>query len=85
MSTVRIWYFANGGGDAEEIYIGSADLMHRNFDRRVEVTTPIRDPEIATYIRDTMLPAYLNDEVNAHVLDSDGTYAKVAEPYIARV
>ena len=75
----RIWYFANGGGDAEEIYIGSADIMHRNFDRRVEVTTPVRDPEIATYIRDTMLPAYLKDEVNAHVLGSDGTYTKVAD------
>jgi polyphosphate kinase len=52
--------------------------MHRNFDRRVEVTTPVRDPEISAYVRDTMLPAYLNDEVNAHVLNSDGTYAKVA-------
>ena len=74
----RIWYFANGGGDDEEIYIGSADIMHRNFDRRVEVTTPVRDVEIAAYIRDTVLPAYLNDEVNAHVLHSDGTYTKVA-------
>ncbi|MBV9241269.1 MAG: polyphosphate kinase 1 [Acidobacteria bacterium] len=74
----RIWYFANGGGDSEEIYIGSADLMHRNFDRRVEVTTPVRDPEIAEYIRDTILPAYMNDEVNAHTLDSQGVYTKVA-------
>ena len=32
----RILYFANGGGEAEEVYIGSADLMHRSFDRRVE-------------------------------------------------
>ena len=74
----RIWYFANGGGDDEEVYIGSADIMHRNFDRRVEVTTPIRDPEIAGYIRDTVLPAYLNDEVNAHILHADGTYTKIA-------
>ena len=55
----RIWYFANGGGDDEEVYIGSADLMHRNFDRRVEVTIPVRNTEICTYIRDTILPAYL--------------------------
>ncbi|MFL6375383.1 MAG: polyphosphate kinase 1, partial [Pyrinomonadaceae bacterium] len=74
----RIWYFANGGGDNEEIYIGSADIMNRNFDRRVEVITPIRDPDIAAYIRDTVLPAYLRDEVNAHVLHPDGTYTKVA-------
>src|SRR5262249_11658056 len=74
----RIWYFANGGGENEEVYIGSADIMHRNFDRRVEVAMPVRDPEIAAYFRDTLLTAYLNDEVNAHVLDSDGTYTKVA-------
>ena len=42
----RIFYFANGGGEAEEVYIGSADLMHRSFDRRVEVLTPILDPEL---------------------------------------
>ncbi|HTH51154.1 MAG TPA: polyphosphate kinase 1 [Pyrinomonadaceae bacterium] len=74
----RVWYFANGGGDDEEIYIGSADIMHRNFDRRVEVTMPVKDAEISRYIRDTVLPAYLNDEVNAHVLHADGTYTKVA-------
>jgi len=74
----RIWYFANGGGDDEEVYIGSADLMHRNFDRRVEVTIPVRNTEICTYIRDTILPAYLRDEVNAHILHEDGSYTKVA-------
>jgi len=74
----RIWYFANGGGENEEVYIGSADIMHRNFDRRVEVTIPVRKPEICTYIRDTVLPAYLRDEVNAHILHSDGSYTKVA-------
>ncbi|HEV7700579.1 MAG TPA: polyphosphate kinase 1 [Pyrinomonadaceae bacterium] len=72
----RIWYFANGGGEDEEIYIGSSDLMHRNFDRRVEVTMPVRDLEIAAYIRDVVLPAYLSDEVNTHLLLPDGTYEK---------
>ena len=40
----RIYWFLNGGHD--EMYIGSADLMERNLDRRVETLTPVRDPEI---------------------------------------
>ena len=40
----RIYWFQNGGH--EEMYIGSADLMERNLDRRVETLTPVRDPEI---------------------------------------
>ena len=51
----RIFYFANGGGDDEEVYIGSADWMHRNFDRRVEVIVPVLDPEIKAYLRDSFL------------------------------
>ena len=74
----RIYYFGNGGGDNSELYIGSADLMHRSFDRRVEILTPVLDPEIKLYLRDTVLDAYLRDEVNAHILRNDGTYKKVA-------
>ena len=40
----RVFYFYNNGD--EEIFIGSADWMTRNFDRRVEAVTPIRDPEL---------------------------------------
>lgn len=74
----RIFYFANGGGEAEEVYIGSADLMHRSFDRRVEVVTPILNPEIKSYLKDTVLAAYLKDEINARVLNSDGSYKRLA-------
>ncbi len=74
----RIFYFANGGGESEEVYIGSADLMHRSFDRRVEVVTPILDAEIKTYLKETILTSCLKDEVNAHVLRSDGSYHKLA-------
>jgi len=72
----RIFYFANGGVEAEEVYIGSADLMHRSFDRRVEVVTPILDREIKDYLKDTILASCLKDEVNAHILRPDGTYHK---------
>ena len=49
----RIYWFQNGGH--EEMYIGSADLMERNLDRRVETLTPIRDPEIVEHLRDVVL------------------------------
>ena len=74
----RIFYFANGGGEAEDVYIGSADLMHRSFDRRVEVVTPILDAEIKSYLKDTILASCLKDEANAHVLLSDGSYKKLS-------
>ena len=75
----RILYFANGGGESEELYIGSADLMHRSFDSRVEVVTPILDPEIKNYLKDNVLAAYLRDVVNARVLNSDGSYKKLGD------
>lgn len=74
----RILYFSNGGGDAEEIYIGSSDFMHRNFDRRVEIVTPILDAEIRGFIKDEILSSYLKDDVNARLLLSDGNYKKIA-------
>lgn len=72
----RVFYFANGGDDAEEVYIGSADWMNRNLDRRVEVVLPILDPEIKLYLKDVLLDAYLRDNVNARTLRQDGTYRK---------
>ena len=75
----RVFYFGNGGTEAEaEIYISSADWMTRNLDRRVEVALPIVDPTIKQYLRDTFLNAYLRDNVNARILKPDGTYRKVS-------
>lgn len=71
----RIFYFHNGGED--ELYLGSADLMERNFDRRVEVVFPVDDPSLKAHIRDVLLPAYLRDTVNARELCPDGTYRPV--------
>ncbi|HEU5132727.1 MAG TPA: polyphosphate kinase 1, partial [Pyrinomonadaceae bacterium] len=70
----RIFYFANGGD--EEVYIGSADWMARNLDRRVEVVTPVTDPQLQKYLKDTVLAAYLRDNVKARVMNSDGQYER---------
>jgi polyphosphate kinase len=71
----RIFYFGNGG--EEDVYIGSADWMTRNLDRRVEVVTPIVDPNLKRYLKDVVLAAYLRDNVKARILNSDGFYERV--------
>ena len=73
----RIYWFRNGGD--EEMYIGSADLMERNLDRRVETLCPIRDPEILSHLRDIVLSAYLRDTQRAMLLNADGSYTRPAE------
>jgi polyphosphate kinase len=70
----RIYWFLNGGH--EEMFIGSADLMERNLDRRVETLTPIRDPEIVEHLRDVVLASYLRDTNRAMALDSAGRYSR---------
>jgi polyphosphate kinase len=71
----RIFYFQNGG--EEEIYIGSADWMTRNLDRRVEVVTPVLDPNLRRHLKDVVLEAYLKDNVKARILNADGLYEPV--------
>ncbi len=70
----RIYYFGNGG--APDVYLGSADLMPRNLDRRVEVLFPVLDSEIATYLRRAVLEVALRDNVRARVLQPDGSYVR---------
>ncbi|MEO3703926.1 polyphosphate kinase 1 [Trichormus azollae] len=67
----RIFYFYNNS--QEEIYIGSADWMGRNLDRRVEVTTPIKDQDIAKDLQE-ILGIMLADNRQAWELQSDGSY-----------
>jgi polyphosphate kinase len=67
----RIFYFYNNGG--EELYIGSADWMQRNLDRRVEAVVPITDPDIAKDLQE-FLGIMLADNRQAWDLQSDGTY-----------
>ncbi|BAZ29086.1 polyphosphate kinase [Cylindrospermum sp. NIES-4074] len=67
----RIFYFYNNG--QEEIYIGSADWMRRNLDRRVEVITPVKDQDIAKDLQE-ILGIMLADNRQAWDLQSDGSY-----------
>ncbi|WP_242394760.1 polyphosphate kinase 1 [Anaeromyxobacter oryzisoli] len=72
----RIFWFRNAG--AEEVYLGSADLMHRNLVRRVEVLFPVTDPELVRYLRDDVLETYLKDNVRARRMRPDGTYERLS-------
>ena len=69
----RIFYFKNNGID--EIYMGSADWMPRNLDRRVEIVFPVEDERIKKEILH-VLDLEFRDNVKAHILQPDGTYEK---------
>jgi polyphosphate kinase len=71
----RIFYFQNGGDD--EIYSGSADLMPRNLNRRVETLFPLTDPSLIEQVKTRILGAYLADTGKARSMQSDGTYVRV--------
>jgi polyphosphate kinase len=71
----RIYYFHNSG--KEEIYLGSADLMPRNIDRRVEATFPVEDPQLIRYLRNDVLAVYLHDNVKTRVMKPDGSYERL--------
>ena len=62
----RVYYFYNGGN--EQIYLGSADLMQRNLDRRVETLFPIEDKGIKKSIKETLLDVSLKENQNARIL-----------------
>ena len=70
----RIFYFYNNGN--EEYYIGSADWMPRNLDKRLELTTPIEDEDIKKKIKH-ILEVYMADNKNAYYMQSDGSYKKL--------
>jgi polyphosphate kinase len=74
----RIYYFENGG--EPEVFIGSADLMERNLDRRVEVLCPVREPELRQQLREVVLESLLNDSHRAMVLNTDGSYSQAPAP-----
>lgn len=69
----RIFHFHNNG--QEEVYIGSADWMQRNLDRRVEAVTPVEDPTCAKELKE-ILDILLADNRQAWELKSDGNYVQ---------
>jgi polyphosphate kinase len=71
----RMYYFRNGGD--EELFLGSADLMPRNLDGRVEVLFPIESPPLRAALRDGVLFTQLRDSAKASRLLPDGSYEKV--------
>ncbi len=71
----RIFWFRNGG--EEEVLLGSADLMPRNLDRRVEVLFPIQDARWVRYLKDEVLDVYLKDNLKARQMRPDGRYERV--------
>lgn len=70
----RIFCCENGG--SREIYMGSADWMPRNLDKRVEIMFPVEDGDLKAHILH-ILQVQLDDNVKAHILQPDGTYEKV--------
>jgi polyphosphate kinase len=70
----RVFYFRNGG--REEVYLGSADLMPRNLNRRVEVDFPVQDKNLIRVLRDEILGTYLKEKVKARHMNSDGKYLR---------
>jgi polyphosphate kinase len=70
----RIYYFHNGGN--EEVFLGSADLMPRNLDRRVEILFPIENLQNRNAIISTILPVQLQDTIKSRLLKSDGSYER---------
>ena len=71
----RVYYFQNGG--EEEYYIGSADMMQRNLNNRVEALVPVIDPNLKVRLEE-VLEVELADDVLAWEGNPDGSWTKVA-------
>lgn len=69
----RIFLFENGGN--QEVYMGSADWMPRNLDRRVEILFPVEDERLKERLIH-ILDVQLADNVKAYLLQADGTYVR---------
>ena len=70
----RVYVFSNAGSEA--MYVGSADLMHRNLNRRVEVLFPIEAPQLRARIHSEILENAVADNTKIRWLQADGSYAR---------
>jgi polyphosphate kinase len=73
----RIFYFYNHG--KETVYMGSADLMPRNLNQRVEVLFPVEDAALIRHLRDDVLDIYLKNNIKAWQMLPDGSYERIEE------
>jgi polyphosphate kinase len=71
----RAYYFHNGGN--EQVFLGSADLMPRNLDRRVEILFPVEEKNLIRRLKDDILSQYLLDTAKARRMQPDGSYERV--------
>jgi polyphosphate kinase len=71
----RIYYFRNGGDEGEEYYIGSADLMKRNLQSRVEVVAPVEEPRLCQELR-LILDAQLSSVKHVWEMQPDGSFVE---------
>jgi polyphosphate kinase len=74
----RIFYFRAGGRDVT--YVGSADMMPRNLNRRVEILFPIENAKLVKRLREDILQRYLDDKAGSWTMDSDGVFTRAAQP-----
>jgi polyphosphate kinase len=72
----RMFYFQNAG--QEKIFLGSADLMPRNLNQRVEVLFPVEDSNLVQHIRDDILKILLADNIRARLMLPDGNYQRIS-------
>lgn len=70
----RIYYFRNAGNEA--VYLGSADMMPRNLNRRVEILFPVEDRAIIRRLKDSILTTYLADNQKARIMQPDGSFTR---------
>jgi polyphosphate kinase len=74
----RVFWFLSGG--SPRVFIGSADLMERSLDRRVEILCPVHDRRLAEHLSHVVLLASLRDSARAWLLSHDGRYVRAEEP-----
>ena len=62
------------------MYLGSADLMGRNLDRRVEILFPVLDARLIRQVKSEVLDTCLEDTAKARIMEPDGTYRRAEAP-----